>query len=160
MSNYKVTISGGRKLLDNLEKYKGIDKIVYKWMASGEPTAIMQTSFDKNFRAEGRPRWKPLANATIKSRIKSGFPASPILSRTGKLRDAVVSMKGEISQRGNMVSIEFGEKQILDGEQKRKYKIHQKGTKRIPSRQMVKFNEEDFGIIADSLAKKIYRDLK
>lgn len=47
----------------------------------------MMNSIDRNFAAEGRPdSWQPLAEATIRERIRQGYGASPILHRSGKLQ--------------------------------------------------------------------------
>src|SRR6266571_6369447 len=46
----------------------------------------------QNFAVEGRPqKWKSLAEATIANRTSEGYPARPILDRTGALKEAATS---------------------------------------------------------------------
>jgi phage gpG-like protein len=48
----------------------------------------MLGSIDRNFEAEGRPtKWHPLAEATIRERIRLGYGKGPILQRTRRLRN-------------------------------------------------------------------------
>lgn len=50
--------------------------------------AVVIPSVRKNFSAEGRPKWQPLAARTIANRMYMGYPRGPILERSGRLRKA------------------------------------------------------------------------
>lgn len=48
---------------------------------------VLAPSFQKNFTVGGRPRWTPLADATVERREEAGYPGhKPILVRTGLLK--------------------------------------------------------------------------
>jgi phage virion morphogenesis protein len=49
---------------------------------------VMHDSVEENFRAEGRPRWTPLAPSTLRKRRKSGR-GTKILQDTGRLAGSI-----------------------------------------------------------------------
>jgi len=59
-----IKMTGQIKVLTLLEKLKRIDKVVRIWMESGEVDQIMNDSFSKNFKSQGRPDWDSLAQVT------------------------------------------------------------------------------------------------
>lgn len=62
---------------------------------------VMIPSFKRNFEAEGRPAWEPLAQYTVEQR----GTAHPILFRSGRLKKAVTSVKlWQISQNGAVIT--------------------------------------------------------
>lgn len=59
---------------------------------------------DRQFRSEGSTAgfpWRPLAPATIRDRVRKGFPPGPILQRTGDLRDSLVESNHSRGCKGN-----------------------------------------------------------
>lgn len=52
---------------------------------------VMIPSFRKNFEAEGRPSWEPMAEATEMLREREGS-SGPLLNRTGKLKRTAASL--------------------------------------------------------------------
>jgi len=70
---------------------KNVDKLGLDIRSFREPLSrsikeVLIPSFRKNFDVGGRPKWQPLAEATIERRQEEGFAAGPTLVRTGKLR--------------------------------------------------------------------------
>jgi len=68
-----------------------IDKLSMQFKSFKDPLTkslnmVIIPSIIKNFEAEGRPKWRPLAKSTIASRYALGFPRGPILERTGRLK--------------------------------------------------------------------------
>ncbi len=54
-------------------------------------SAVMHDTVEENFEEEGRPKWTPLARATVKQREKLGYgPEHPILQRSGDLARSCV----------------------------------------------------------------------
>ena len=58
---------------------------------------LVRRDVETQFETEGGliGGWKPLAESTIKGRIRAGFGASPILQRTGALRRSFYSLVDE-----------------------------------------------------------------
>lgn len=52
-----------------------------------EAATIFEKDMESQFRREGRdPKWKPLKPKTIQDRLRQGFSAGPILTRSGAMR--------------------------------------------------------------------------
>lgn len=93
---------------------------------------VVIPSIRKNFDAEGRPHWRPLAPATVLDRGASG----PILDRTGKLR--------KVATQFNIWSYSKDQATITGLDSRVKYaKYHQSGTSKMPQRAFVLFQDED-----------------
>lgn len=102
--------------------------------------AYLLRSIDRNFQAQGRPsRWKPLAPATIRERLREGYGAGPILQRSGALRR---SFRFEPRPRTLRV-----------WNTKPYFIYHQQGGEIIPQRQMVVVLRQDRGELT-RLARK------
>ena len=58
---------------------------------------LVRSDVETQFKTEGGlvGGWKPLAESTIKGRIRAGFGSSPILQRTGALRRSFYSLVDE-----------------------------------------------------------------
>ena len=52
---------------------------------------IMPDAVEENFERQGRPRWKPLKESTIRQREKQGYWPGKILQRTGRLASSIES---------------------------------------------------------------------
>lgn len=91
---------------------------------------VIIPSIAKNFAAEGRPQWAPLADSTLVKR-----PPGPILFRTGKLFQAT-------QERSNW---DVGRDSIsLTGIDSVNYApFHQFGTREMPARPYVMYQDED-----------------
>lgn len=93
---------------------------------------VIIPSIRANFSAEGRPSWAPLALDTIRIRGASG----PILNRTGILLRTATQF--------NIWKIDMDSAVIVSLDSKVKYaKYHQSGTKNMPQREFIKYQEHD-----------------
>lgn len=97
---------------------------------------VIIPSIAKNFAAEGRPQWAPLAASTLFKR-----PSTPILQVTGKLFQST-------QQRSNwMVGRDSISLTGIDGV---KYApFHQFGTKDMPARPYAMYQDEDVAQIVE-----------
>lgn len=87
----KITIIGARTTSRKLATFGArIDDLSEPFEQIGED---LLDDFNQNFISEGgliRPRWKQLANSTVRDRIRQGyFGPHPILFRTGMLYQSV-----------------------------------------------------------------------
>jgi len=159
----EITLTGQAQVQSFLSKLFSIEITIAEWFKSGDADQIMQASFEKNFSSQGRPSWAVLSEETNKDRVRRGFGKSPILFRTGNLRDEVTSIKGEISIGSRQVSIQWGIDQ-LRGEEKVKFRAHQSGEGKsgqdLPQRKMIGFQEEDRRRIITALGRWIYSQFK
>ena len=151
-----IKLTGQGKVLTLLEKLKRINNVVKLWMDSGEVDQIMNDSFAKNFRSQGRPKWESLSDITKQTRISKGFGSGPILHETGNLMDEITSLKGKSSESFKAISREWGVDQLRPSEQA-KFKAHQTGKGRprqkLPQRKMIGFQPEDAKNLTRSLSK-------
>lgn len=93
---------------------------------------VIIPSIRTNFAAEGRPKWRPLAPATVLDRGASG----PILDRTGRLKKVATQL--------NIWSYTKDQATITGIDSRVKYATyHQSGTRKMPQRAFVLFQEED-----------------
>lgn len=97
---------------------------------------VVLASIDKNFKAQGRPPWTPMAESTKKRRRKGkNRGRSPkLLQDTGTMRE---SIRGEIA--GDTLTVAAN----VDYAH-----FHQQGTGRIPARPFMTLQEEDVERIA------------
>lgn len=84
MIEVKVDDRGAITLLKKLSKKMGDMSPVMKVIAG-----IMHDAVEENFKEEGRPRWTPLASATIGQREKKGHWPGKILQVSGQLAASV-----------------------------------------------------------------------
>ena len=147
-------MTGQIKVLTLLEKLKRIDKVVRIWMESGEVDQIMNNSFSKNFKSQGRPKWESLSDITKQTRISKGFGTGPVLHETGNLMDEVTSMRGPVSSSPGGSVKEWGVDQ-LRGTERKKFVAHQGGIgkpgQKLPQRQMIGFQPADAKSLKRSL---------
>ena len=150
-----IKMTGQIKVLTLLEKLKRIDKVVRIWMESGEVDQIMNDSFSKNFKSQGRPKWESLSDITKQTRISKGFGTGPVLHETGNLMDEVTSMRGPVSSSPGGSVKEWGINQLRPSEQS-KFRAHQTGTgkpgQKLPQRKMIGFQPEDAKNLTRSLS--------
>lgn len=158
-----VKLTGHPQLLVRLEKLKRIERIVRLWMESEEVDQIMNDSFSKNFKSQGRPKWASLAEVTKQTRLSKGFGSGPILHQTGNLMDEVTSLKGKVSSFLGGLSKEWGIHQLRSSE-KGKFKAHQVGKgksgQKLSKRPMIGFHQEDAKKLSNSLSNWIFMQIK
>lgn len=93
---------------------------------------VIIPSIRTNFAAQGRPAWAPLAPATVLDRGASG----PILDRKGRLL--------KVATQFNIWSYTKDSATITGLDSRVKYaKYHQSGTRKMPQRAFVLFQDED-----------------
>lgn len=93
---------------------------------------VIIPSIRKNFEAEGRPAWRPLAPATVADRGASG----PILDRKGRLK--------KVATQFNIWSYTRDSATITGLDSRVKYAtFHQSGTRKMPQRAFVLIQDED-----------------
>lgn len=94
---------------------------------------VVIPSIRKNFAAEGRPLWAPLAPATV---IDRKGASGPILDRTGRLL--------KVATQFNIWSYTRDSATITGIDSRVKYgKYHQGGTRKMPARPFVVLQDED-----------------
>ena len=130
--------------INKLQKALNKQKKIFptKWdKALFDAADIARKFFERNFGTRGAEfgnKWKSLAKSTQKDRKRKGFKATrPILVRRGRLSASVVDKRSAghvqtISRTGIMLQ----SRATVNG--RNLFTIHQKGTKRIPARKMVK----------------------
>jgi phage gpG-like protein len=89
------------------------------------------------FETEGRGEWPELAQSTLESKARNGYP-SKILQATEALFD---SLSGGLSAAGHVERIT--ENEVVYGTTDPKARYHQDGTSRMPARPPVDVREED-----------------
>lgn len=93
---------------------------------------VIIPSIRRNFDAEGRPPWLPLAESTVKRR----GTAHPILNEKGALKKRATQF--------NIWTIDRDSAAITGLDSRVKYAgYHQSGTRNMPQRAFVMFQEED-----------------
>lgn len=93
---------------------------------------VIIPSIRTNFVSEGRPAWRPLAPATVLDRGASG----PILDRSGRLK--------KVATQFNIWSYTRDSATITGLDSRVKYAAyHQSGTRKMPQRAFVVFQDED-----------------
>jgi phage gpG-like protein len=87
----------GRILFMERRKLDDFTKPLFK------ASRLILRDVEEQFRTEGglSGGWQPLAESTIRGRIREGYGAGPILQRTGDLKR---SFKGEVSKRRAVVT--------------------------------------------------------
>jgi len=148
----KVDDSQVRGLLERMES---ITSKTAKFLSSSA-APYMRESFQKNFEAEGRPKWPALAPATAEFRRKGreqgwwdAGDTSPILHRTGDLMKMVVSTEEKIEENTGEIVMEMNPEDMLGkfiGSPHggaTSYLKHQLGEGKLKQRQMVLFQNED-----------------
>lgn len=102
---------------------------------------IMFRSIDSNFRQSGRPiPWKPLALSTIKQKFKQRYSIMPLI-RTGQLRRSITGFVDKNKMRMG-TSVPYAP-------------YHQFGTRRIPKRTFLVFQDKDVQQINRLVAEHI-----
>jgi len=91
---------------------------------------LMLRSIDNNFKSSGRPiTWKPLALSTLRWKMKHGYSSKPLI-RKGLLIKSIV---GKIQ----------GDNKLIMGTVVPYAKYHQFGTRSIPKRPFLLFQDQD-----------------
>lgn len=127
-----------RKLKSTLEALKRKTGNLRPFMK--EVRDIMKSAVEDNFAAQGRPAWRPLAEATIADRKRKGYWPGMILQRHSSAAGLLGSIHGS-----------YGDKSAVVGTNKKYAPIHQFGgmagrkAKRvhIPARPFMALTEED-----------------
>lgn len=115
----------------------------------------MRKSFQQNFNQGGRPNWEPLAVKTQETRALLGMnPTRPILVRTGNFMDEIVTMDHSLRLGNREVIATWGEGNLRPDEAK-KFREHMTGTRNMPSRKMIGFQDQDAKALTSSLGRFI-----
>lgn len=95
-------------------------------------------SINRNFERGGRPnKWAGLAPSTIKDRARHGYGPTPILVRSGLLKNSL-TVPGAPKQ-----IFRVGPRSLKFGTRVKYYPYHQYGTDTIPQRIMVTLQRQD-----------------
>lgn len=105
---------------------------------------IMHDAVEENYEREGRPRWPALADATIAQRIRRGHWPGKILQATGKLA-------ASWTQRAERTRAIVGSNYPLA-------LYHEKGTRHMPARPVLKLTARDIGEIKMVLMGYLFRN--
>ena len=143
----RSSFSDAKKLTSSLEL--ALRNFPAKWeKALNDAGDIAQKYLARQFKDQGGEfgsKWAPLAPGTKKQRAKAGYkPSGPILVRRGWLRASVISKtsanaKREVTHRGITLYSTLKTKSGLN-----LYSLHQKGTKRMPAREIHKEGDPPF----------------
>lgn len=68
---------------------------------------IMADAVEENFEQQGRPRWKPLKDSTIRQRRRQGYWPGKILQQTGRLASSIESRYDKTSARVQVGGSDF-----------------------------------------------------
>ncbi len=98
----QVTIDGVARLIQGFEEAAA--KVGTTTPVLENAGALLVKNFRANFPEEGRRledhTWQPLTAATIADRLRKGYPAGPILTRTGDLKlGFTYDLKPDVSVR-------------------------------------------------------------
>ena|SRR3990167_6182410 len=101
----------------------------------------MMGSVRKNFRAGGRPKWRPLAKSTLKRKLSQGLSPLPLTGRTGRLQSQITYkiFKNKFSIGTSIPYAPY----------------HQFGTRSIPQRKFLIFQDEDLKLIESMILRNI-----
>ena len=105
---------------------------------------------DGQYKSEGKKitaKWKPLKPSTIKDRLAKGFPAGPILTRSGK-------MKRNTKQK------KLTKNKLEIGNDTKYFQFHQLGTRKIPQRQVHGHSDKMIKKVTDIVADHIIKKAK
>lgn len=111
---------------------------------------MMYNAVRKNFEAEGRPRWSPLSDKTIKEREKRGYWPGKILQMRGSLVSSI--------------SMAYSRNEAVVGTNKKYAAIHQFGGQagrrkkvNIPARPYLKLIDDDLNDIKNTVIEYLRR---
>lgn len=135
-----------------------IDKLSSSVKSFREPltltlNAVVQPAIVSNFANQGRPRWTPLAAATLDSRnprkttkknAKTKSSGNRILDRTGRLKN-IATQKNlwEIKDDQLTFRVNFFTQKVTYGA------FHQLGTRNMPARPFISMTEKDEDDVED-----------
>jgi len=126
-----------KKILKGLsERAKNMKPVMDAW------GKYMLESIDRNFKAQGRPKWTRLAPATIADRKRKGFGSGPILQRTKKLRKSFRHVSTAVNMK--IYGIDYGI-------------YHQKGGAKIPQRIIVNLQAKDRAELTKLINRWIFK---
>ncbi|MBI4822655.1 MAG: phage virion morphogenesis protein [Nitrospirae bacterium] len=116
--------------------------------------SIMQSSVEKNFDAEGRPKWHPLHPLTIRDRMRQGYWPGKILHRTGALRASIAqyfdSRRAGVGTNLKYAAVhQYGELTSIKGRRAL-----------IPARPFLKLTDEEMGEITNVINDYLLGGLK
>jgi len=111
--------------------------------------------FDKEVDPYGNP-WTPLTEATREIRVNLGFPPGPINTRSGRLRDYLVSARPDIlGHSDGVISYAFPSRGWPDNDLIIRMK-QADGQGRGPARPVVGMNAGDVGFVLSTLGASVY----
>lgn len=138
-----------------VQRMSDIPKMTIQWLRE-TAAPRMRSSFEENFKSEGRPKWQALKSSTEKRRMygrRAGLwdvgDSHPILQRTGDLMRMVISTEEKVEVGGDEITMLMDPDSMVGSFPHRpqggarSFKYHQTGTSRIPQRQIISFQDED-----------------
>ena len=103
-----------------------------------EISKMIMESTRKNFESQGRPRrWPPLKPSTIADRVRQGYQPGPILDRSGALKSSLTN------PNDSNAIIRIRPRSLQMATRDKKYSIHQRGTRTIPQRVMMRLQRAE-----------------
>ena len=111
--------------------------------------------FDKEVDPNGDP-WTPLSEATREIRVNLGFPPGPINTRSGRLRDYLVSSRPDIlGHSDGVISYAFPSRGWPDSDLITRMK-QANGKLRGPARSVVGMSAGDVAYVLSTLGATVY----
>jgi phage gpG-like protein len=124
MPTYSVSVLGDELVSRNLMRMGASAENMQ--IPLTEVAAIVRDKLTDNFDDEG-PGWAPLAPSTVASRLALGYPAGPILHRSGRMRRSLTGQGGDAITQIDGDSLALGSSVPYAG-------FHQTGTGTMPAR--------------------------
>lgn len=145
MLRFKLDSSGPQKMFGELSNVLANLRPAMRKVSNYQLKEV-DKQFDSEGRRINREKWHKLAKKTVEQRLRLGFGAGPILKRTGKLK------------RSNHVS-QVTNRNVRIANRAPYFKYHQKGTAKMPQRQIFghssKMKQKALDIVADHIIQKI-----
>ncbi len=156
MFDFWVEMSPNPRILTDDFTQWGLDIRSAKEPLKRSIQEVMAPSFKANFDEGGRPSWEPLSETTLLMKALAGQP-SDILVATGQLKKTVQQLNlWKIDGPGGEAYIDTLPEKISYG------KFHMEGTRRMPARPFMDFQEEDLDkiqeIFADWIVERAVRN--
>lgn len=142
--------------------HKLSDESLARWMKD-DALDIIEGRTERRFEAEGDDasgKWAPLTHDTQRIRSSQGYmPDHPILERSGELREAVLTSKGNLTVDPSGVMLEWpGGINTPDNSKHIAYAIAQKGSlpNKTVSRPIAAADDTDMILLMESLADELF----
>lgn len=129
--------------------------------STSQLTAIVERAATQQIDSQGArsgSRYRPLAASTVKQKQRLGFGNKPILVRTGALRQFISrSAIAQVTNNGRRLEISFSSG---DTALARVAAIQQRGSRQLPSRQILVLDASDKAQIKQTIANNVTEIMK